>query len=153
MINIDIFGKPGALTRRETKHAVKFYAEALLGPKLSQNLDIMLTFEKDGMADGHCFAVDEGRHGSRVFEVSINPKMSRAKQLKVLAHEMVHVKQYARKELKEHDIHTAYWMGKKWKLSDKLINYLFYPWEIEANGTERALSQLYKLSLAQKKRG
>ena len=56
------------------------------------------------------------------------------KILETLGHEMVHVKQYARREL--HPTTDA-WMGKTY--NPKKISYWDLPWEIEAHGREIGL--------------
>jgi hypothetical protein len=63
--------------------------------------------------------------------------MKLRRTLEVLAHEMVHVKQYARGELYVGAYSGKHrWQG-KW-VSDN-INYWDAPWEIEAHGRESGL--------------
>jgi hypothetical protein len=68
--------------------------------------------------------------------------------IKVLAHEMVHVKQYAKNELGK-DLALARggkglrivtrWQGKYWTPNTKEDEYWDAPWEIEAYGREVGL--------------
>ena len=58
--------------------------------------------------------------------------------LETLAHEMVHVKQYARRELKPR---VDCWMGKTY--NPKKVSYWDLPWEIEAHGRETGLFVRY----------
>ena len=148
---IDIFGRPKSLTSKEVKYAAQFFAECMMGGRLSKNLDLMITFEKTKTADGFCFPVDEGRHGPRCFEIALNRDMLRRKSLRVLAHEIVHVKQYARKELKQLDANVASFNGKVRKVTGDYLQYLFLPWEVEAFGTENALMTAYEAHLKSKK--
>lgn len=148
---IDLFGKPQKISSKEVRYAAKFFAECLMGARLSDNLDLMITFAKTKTADGFCFPVDDGRHGPRCFEIEVNRDMARRKALRVLAHEMVHVKQYARKELRQLDLNVASWNGKVRKVTGDYLQYLFLPWEIEAYGTENALLTAYETHLKSKK--
>jgi hypothetical protein len=56
------------------------------------------------------------------------------KMLETLAHEMVHVKQFARREL--HPANDE-WYGKTY--NPKKVDYWDLPWEIEAHGRETGL--------------
>ena len=56
----------------------------------------------------------------------------------VLAHEMVHVKQYAKGEMKD----FVYGNRVKFKgsiINDNIVEYWDQPWEIEAHGKEKGL--------------
>jgi hypothetical protein len=54
--------------------------------------------------------------------------------LETVAHEMVHVKQYARREL--HPVYNM-WCGKTY--NPEKVSYWDLPWEIEAHGREVGL--------------
>ena len=54
-----------------------------------------------------------------------------------IAHEMVHVKQYARNELREHGDSQFTWLNES--VDGTKINYFDLPWEIEAHGREEGL--------------
>ena len=59
---------------------------------------------------------------------------------KVLAHEMVHVKQIAKGEMKDRYVKSKYvtvWFGEKYSEED--VSYWDQPWEIEAYGLENSL--------------
>jgi hypothetical protein len=140
-MNIEIFGKTKNMCKAEIKFATAFFAQYLMGTRLAKNLDIDLFFEGQGHAEGHCNPIEAPRK-PRVFEIGVNPKLQRYKILQVLAHEMVHVKQYARGEL-SNDTITAKFNGKKYKLTNSFEDYLNWPWEIEAYGRDRALYLFY----------
>lgn len=149
-MNIDIVGKTKHMCKAEIKFAAAFYAQYLMGEKLAKNLDLEIRFEDQGkLAEGHCVPLDaERRH--RSFEIGINPKMQRYKMLQCLAHEMVHVKQYAKGELANHLI-TAKWKGETYKITSSIEDYLNWPWEIEAYGRDRALYLFYQIMLKSEK--
>jgi hypothetical protein len=144
-MQIDFEGRTSTMTRQELRDAATFFAESLMGPKLTPNIHLVIEFEKMDDHNGCVNPIDEGRHGPRMFELTLDPRMGKRKMLRVLAHEMVHVKQMARQELREFgDRGVAYWNKKKYKVSKaNYIQYLFWPWEVEAFGLDRALVLCY----------
>ena len=89
---------------------------------------------------GYCMADPDGdaeRHDRpRSFELEIHKDMTMRKLLETVAHEMVHVKQYARGELYQGIRVNKYrWQG-KWVGN---MDYWDEPWEIEAHGREAGL--------------
>ena len=92
-----------------------------------QTLDIEVKLKDlKGDAYGYCLSED-----TRRFELEIDKKQSLRKLLMTVAHEMVHVKQYARKELTE-----GTWQG---KLINPKQDYWDRGYEIEAHGREVGL--------------
>ena len=83
---------------------------------------------------GYCLQEEN----NRTFELEIDKTQSLRGLLETIAHEMVHVKQYARGELSA-DKHV--WMGKTYDPEE--INYWDLPWEIEAHGREIGLFVRY----------
>jgi hypothetical protein len=148
-MNIEIKGKTKAMCKAEIKFATAFFAQYIMGTRLAKNLDIEIQFEDQGKAEGYCSPVDAERR-PRSFEIGINPKLRRFKMLQCLAHEMVHVKQYARGELSA-ELVTAKWQGKVYKLSNSFEDYLNWPWEVEAYGRDRALYLFYQVMLKSEK--
>jgi len=107
-----------------------------------KDLDITVRL-KDIKEDayGYCHADPEGDaerlDRPRVFELEIHKNMPMRKLLETVAHEMVHVKQYARGELYQGSrIAKHRWQG-KWVSNN--LNYWDQPWEIEAHGREAGL--------------
>ena len=71
------------------------------------------------------------------FEIKVDKGMSLRKKLLSVAHEMVHVKQFSRKELAHTEsISYSAWYGKRYRTTNK---YWELPWEIEAYGMELGL--------------
>lgn len=139
------------MCRNEIKFAVGYFANKLLGPRLAKNIHLELSFIKmNGQADGYCNPVEHGRN-PRSFEIVINASMPRYKQLIALAHEMVHLKQYARNELQSDTANSIKWSGKVFRVTNSFEDYLEYPWEIEAFGRERGLYVIYAALLHQEK--
>ena len=87
-------------------------------------------------------SVEEGVRGS-VFKIaptiigmSIDTALDIERLIIALAHEMVHVKQYARGQITHgKNLNSRFWMGKKFK-----GHYYDLPWEVEAFSKERVLA-------------
>jgi len=106
-----------------------------------QNLDITVRLKDlKGKAYGYCLAIDDDDtrpDRPRTFEIEVHSKMRLRKLLETVAHEMVHVKQYAKSELYQGQrINKHRWQG-KWMRNS--LNYWDQPWEIEAHGRESGL--------------
>jgi len=93
-------------------------------------LDITVKLTSPKGAMGYCLELDD----NRTFEIEVDRNMRLRKLLETIAHEMVHVKQYARREL--HPVHDT-WCGKTY--NPKKVSYWDLPWEIEAHGREVGL--------------
>lgn len=67
----------------------------------------------------------------RDFTLAVNPNQSLEEIERTVFHEMVHVKQYVRGELKEkfNPVHRRFWKG---ELVPEEVAYLELPWEAEA---------------------
>lgn len=123
--------------------AVEFYSSILMSSRLSNSIDIDLKIvknlaTKEGVA-GDCIWEDDN-HRPRFFTVrlSYDGADKFGSLLTILGHEMVHVKQYARGQLKDMHRYTGTkWMGKNYNCHK--MSYWDYPWEIEAYGMERGL--------------
>ena len=107
---------------------VEFCIETLM-PRM-RTLDITVKLCKPNKAMGYCLELDTNRE----FELEIDKTQSLRKMLETVAHEMVHVKQFARREL--HPA-TDVWYGKTY--NPKKMSYWDLPWEIEAHGRECGL--------------
>lgn len=118
---------------------VEFIVNKLM-PRM-YNLDITVKLrDLKGTAYGYCLALAEDGERSdrpRTFEIEVHSKMKLRKVLETVAHEMVHVKQYARGELYQGvRIAKHRWQG-KWVSNN--LSYWDCPWEIEAHGREAGL--------------
>ena len=119
----------------QKKHAqsmVEFCVKTLM-PRM-RTLDITVRLCKPQGAMGYCLETDN----NRTFEIELDKTQSMRNLLETLAHEMVHVKQYARRELNPI---VDCWMGKTY--NPKKVSYWDLPWEIEAHGRETGLFVRY----------
>ena len=138
----------------ELVEAVQFFAKQLMHGKMVNNLTIDI--EKCHRLDvmGECINEDDTKN-PRWFTINLRDSKDDEDIIKTLAHEMVHVKQYAKNELAKADQWVQYatargkhrkkcviksvWMGEIWKPSTKENEYWDCPWEIEAYGREVGL--------------
>ena len=128
--------------RKLVKHAAQWYAERLMGKRLMNSLVININLRRNLITKEGCegTAVWEDDYCDRPkeFTIELDLTYSIRDVLITLAHEMVHIKQWARGEMYEYTkspmvrFHTT-----KFELDD--INYWDYPWEIEAFGKQLGL--------------
>lgn len=102
-----------------------------------QNLEVDIIQVRNMAEDEGSFACVIDTENLNTFEVSLDKGMSLRKKLLSVAHEMVHVKQFTRKELQ----HTQWVNIQTWKGKRYDINKIYWelPWEIEAYGREVGL--------------
>ena len=117
--------------QRKRVESIVHYCIAKLMPRM-QTLDIDVKLANlKGEAYGYCLSLDK-----RTFELEIEKKLNLKTLLTTVAHEMVHVKQFARGELYENSANKHRWQG-TWLNKDP--EYWDAPWEIEAHGREIGL--------------
>ena len=121
-----IGGKPKQ--RKYVESMVQFCIDTLMPRMRTLEIEVKLCTPKGAM--GYCLETDN----KRTFEIEVDRTLSYRKMLETVAHEMVHVKQYARREL--HPVHNT-WCGKTY--NPKKTSYWDLPWEIEAHGREVGL--------------
>ena len=122
--------------RAYTKSMADFCIQKLM-PKMN-NLEIEINIKSFGKDSnyGYCMPTDDVSF-PREFEIEINKTLKLRRLLETVAHEMVHVKQFARGELYESTRLSKHrWQG-KWVNKDP--EYWDRPWEIEAHGREVGL--------------
>ncbi len=139
MIKFSIYGcsKDKRLKRRVGAAAV-FFLQQLLPRK--RNIDVRIKLVKDLLAKennyGECYDLDVSP-GHKYYTIRLDYADADT-VIRTLAHEMVHVKQFARGELRM--LYTGYcakWKGEKYPDD---IEYETSPWEVEANHIEPLLS-------------
>lgn len=133
--------KGGTSTQKKyAKSLAKFAGDKLMGKRLSNRVDLhieLIDGDIDGNPDmyGDCIWEDED-YRPREFTVRVCSKVSLRSMLTSLAHEIVHVKQYAKDELRELSNRQHRYQGKYYK---EHTHYWDQPWEIEAHGREVGL--------------
>jgi hypothetical protein len=132
-------GKPTKTQLKLCKEAVKFFGKKLLGETLYHKINLKIEFEKLDKKNAYAYCEWEfENHRSRDFILTIDNTLNTKQTLLALAHEMVHVKQYAKGELKDYlKVNKSKWKNEIHDLTE--IDYWDCPWEIEAHGREKGL--------------
>ena len=139
MIDITVIG--GSSTQKKYIKSMAEYCCDMLMPRM-KSLDIEIhvkDFKKDDNY-GYAWPVEDSLN-PRSFELEINKDKRLRRVLETVAHEMVHVKQFARNELYEPSAKQgSRWNGKWFSPRQKCVkDYWDQPWEIEAHGRECGL--------------
>lgn len=95
----------------------------------------------DGDAAGTCFG--EFKNGEWTIDIVLARRKRFGLMLRVLAHEMIHAKQYLKKDLTVKENKDA-WKGKIWTARKKADPYYDSPWEREAFSKELSLARYCK---------
>lgn len=135
--------------KRDLAEAVVNFCIDRLMPRM-KTLDICIELSDDmENADGYCLSVD-----SREFVLEIDSRLEGDDFISCICHEMVHVKQHARNELKDHKVLAL----KKWKGEDHIAmyttieEYMNLPWEEEAYRLQEVLLNEYKALISNDKK-
>lgn len=135
---IRIYGCMSGDLRKHFRKAIEYYANQLMNPQLARNLKINLYYQKvlnDKTSLGECEVVGNEKK-PRKFNIFIKPMKNslknRVDMLSTLAHEMIHVKQYAYSQLRFMDncSQKTKWNGRN--INERLYEYENLPWEKEA---------------------
>jgi hypothetical protein len=129
------------------KSAANFYADELLSPHLSKNINLRIEVKDLQDAGGFCDpSEDNYPYLPREFTIEIGKTKKRIHMFIALAHEMVHLKQFAKGEMKDRFYKHKYvkvWQGQYYEQD---ISYWDQPWEIEAYGLENSLVAKFLIS-------
>lgn len=141
MMKISIHKVSDYKTRELIREAAGFFMKELIPSRILRDikLGVVLTthLSKQGIW-GCCDA-----RTPKNFIIELHPhKWVTKKLLKTLAHECIHVKQYALGEMQEIDYNTTMWKSRK--IDNEKLSYHQHPWEIEAFSNEELLYMLWK---------
>lgn len=129
------------------KEAAEFYAAKLAIP---DSVIVAIVLHPKLSVSGYCEHHDEDVLPYFIVGIEESDEDSGEEDpLAILAHEMVHVKQYSRGELVDHGKYCS-WHGKKYEEYDaNSEDYFFSPWEVEAFGMQVGLYRMYLRSMEQ----
>lgn len=138
ILDYDGFGKRQGKILDEV---VPFFAERLIRPRTLSVLELCFV-RTDMEEDGLCEC--ETNTNPRSFIIEISNKVKGEEFIKTVAHELVHVKQYVKGELKQrYKPHFHFlWYNNVVKITDD--NYYNSPWEVEAREWEEKLFDLFQ---------
>lgn len=139
-------GGTGPRNSDKLEEAARFFAAQLIHARTVNKMELDIEIVNSLDVEGECISEDDHKN-PRYFTIRLR-KQPLEDMIKVLAHEMVHVKQYVKNELgKELSLArggkglriVTRWMGEFWSPSSKEDAYWDAPWEIEAYGREVGL--------------
>lgn len=153
-MQVYVAGKHKSVDTQTLKRAARFYANELLPPHIIKKLKLFIHFKTEPDENGFAIPRDVEYCPTRYY-VGLDPALTHAKALRILAHEMIHVKQWALNEMRDcyvpHVPDSKYRRFKSRKFYDWDPLDTTLPWEREAYRRE---SRLYeKLREAEKLRG
>ena len=150
-MQVIIRGKNPRIKAEELKFAVEWMGRLIMSQVLLDNLDITLSFKEEEGVVGTTEITDTDCNPlPRSFLIRLNPKISRITTIKTLAHELVHVKQFARGEFKDTKYPNLSRRNKQIINHDR-VDYWDLPWEIEAFGREYGMYRRYTNHLRESK--
>lgn len=126
------YDKPNKISNTLMDNMVLFASEFL---EIDETIEVNFDGEFDN--DGAGYAVYDEDEAS----VYINPSLSKDQIIKTFFHEMVHIKQYVKGELKSGvGKNPSRWMGEIYETS-----YMDSPWEQEAYELETVMYDIFKM--------
>lgn len=150
MIDVGVYGSKSARQCNELTEATMFYAYSLMPEVIANELEIEVHITSD-IEHAGCAYPDDDDLNPRAFVIEINPAYTDTSIYSTLAHEMVHVKQWAMGEAYdllikagEELVITRMWKGSKWSPDINEHAYFDCPWELEAFGREVGLYYRWK---------
>jgi hypothetical protein len=129
MLIVDVVGSNK--TKRDIAYNVVYFMLQKLLPRL-RNIEIEVKFSKmDDDAVGYCMMLDNNRE----YQLEISKDLNIKELVMTICHEMVHVKQYVRNEMKEGQM--------VWKKKPIASDTKYYdlPWEKEAYAMQASLAK------------
>jgi len=143
MINLKIYGcSNDKLLKKCLSRASVYFLNQLLPNK--RNIDIIVkivnNLVKKEKAYGECYNYSNKINPSK-YIIQLNADMSPYETIRTLAHEMVHVKQFDKRELVFFSKHTKW---KKERFEKDIVYTSEYPWEYEAEHLEKKLTLSFR---------
>ena len=114
------------------EEGVSFCIQKLMSRMRTLDIEVVLTNVND--AYGYCHSIS-----NREFEIEIDKKLKENDFISTVAHEMVHVWQYATKQLTQKGC-REFWKGKDYTKT----SYSKQPWERQALRMEKQLLKEFK---------
>lgn len=120
--------------------AVDFFVDRVM-PRMKNSLSVRIIGEPNLLQEqtmfGFCDYVDVESRYPREFEITVCTNTSMDLFLSTIMHEMVHVKQWARGEMRDLSVSTRRWKNSKIDIEN--VDYYEHPWEVEAFEMEKQL--------------
>lgn len=144
LMHIEVVGHRSKSFKDLVSRAVEYYCSLMMSKRMCNSLEVYVVFKNklEGDFVGFCNYLDH-YEGVRQFEIEVCKNYSVREILKAIAHETVHLKQFATGELKDimHPGNISVWRGEK--INEDKVDYWDLPFEIEAYGREPGLYQRF----------
>ena len=130
----------------EVSSAAWFYSRRLLGGRMARHIELDIKLTKDletkEKAYGYCHIIDDNLNRPRQFMIELDTSMKYGfdQILTWLAHEMVHLKQFVRKELWDYETGRVQWKSRTYGR----LHHDDQPWEREAYRLEGELYEEFE---------
>jgi hypothetical protein len=114
-----------------------YILDKFFNKNLRKKLDITVTFKKNLYKDENiwgCCIWEDTHYRPKVFSIDIDPDQKLHVLMDCFAHEMVHVKQWAKGEYYQTIKNNKIYVFNKAKIDTNKVKYWDQPWEIEAHG-------------------
>lgn len=139
-MDIIVTGCRNPFIEQELISGTRFYGSELLSSQMRKHIIIEIDVKSAIKDLGNCsISYYNDWYKPREFVIQLKSRRSLKSTLITLAHEMVHVKQFAKGELNPSNDR---WKGKK--IDTDKVEYSDLPWEIEASSLEFVLYALYQ---------
>lgn len=150
-MKISISDLPKQITPDCAFFSIAFFGEKLMSKKLLKKLNVDIFFIKDlkklEKFEADCIWEDINIR-PKEFSIRIDSSMSGRRIIQALAHEMTHIKQYATGEMSDllgMNTLVSWRKGlRKQRIDSEVVDYWEHPWEIEAYGREKCLTEMFK---------
>lgn len=114
-----------------------------VAPNISLEIDLIKSLIHDEAVFGDCFAADSVRYNRpRYFQIRLDAGLEISILLETLAHEIVHLRQYAKDQLYEYRNGDSRYAGKRYPKDSEDL-----PWEEEASLLEQHIYRRYTSQL------
>lgn len=139
----------GTKSRKKWTELAVHFSQQQLMPRRNNifvQIDLVKNLVKDYGLQGDVYDLD---NDDQMYVMRVDASLPPTDFIKTIIHEMVHVRQFCRKELKFNSTKTATGLSMhrfKKKLYASTTKYDNCPWEIEAHKLETPLLELFKLS-------
>ncbi len=144
-MKVYISGKAENISNKEIRDAVFFYLKKLLGNSMSQKITLDIVIEKDLLKTYEMYAAIsplEAETRPKHYELEIDSKLPKKQFLVSLAHEMIHLKQFAKDQMRDLESKKmTRWLGQYY--DEENLDYWSRPWEKEAHENEVSLYESY----------
>jgi hypothetical protein len=142
-MHTSIRGPNDKLSKKEIREIIKLFASLLLTKRLAKYIFVEVQFlDMSGNSWGFCTPTDFDYNNHREFEILINRNLTKTNQIRTIAHEMVHLRQYAVGDLKQYKNEKYKWLGRKMIMTEE--DYDIMPWEIQAHLAENIMLAQYR---------